>query len=116
MWVYVNPLQAFERSIGTRETILLVYILCILIYYIFFEMIFGITPAKYLTATRVANEFGNKPNFGTLIGRTLSRLIPFDAVSFLFTRGWHDSISDTYVLNDGVAKAAFSFEEKQTAR
>jgi hypothetical protein len=77
------------------------------------EALLGITPAKLLTGTQVTDEFGNKPRFGNIVGRTLSRFIPFDALSFLFARGWHDSISDTYVLDNGPVQETdhFSFEK-----
>lgn len=41
---------------------------------------------------------GEKPSFSVIFKRTLCRLIPFDGFSFLGSRGWHDSISDTYVV------------------
>ena len=45
-------------------------------------------------------EDGTKPDAQTIIKRTLCRLIPFDGLSFFGTpsRGWHDSMSDTYVV------------------
>ncbi len=84
--------------------VIFVLIFCIVLYYSFFEGIFGITPAKLLTATRVTDELGNKPRFLSILGRTLSRLVPFDALSFFFERGWHDAWSDTYVLKDTADK------------
>jgi hypothetical protein len=87
-----------------------------LIYYPFFERVLGATPAKYLTSTCVADEFGNKPGFGTIFLRTICRFIPFDAVSFLGDRGWHDSLSNTYLLEEAEAFEAetqFSFEEQE---
>lgn len=68
-------------------------------YYTFTEGIFGRTLGKFITGTIVVDENGEKPSFGTIFKRSLCRLIPFDGFSFLGTRGWHDSISDTYVVN-----------------
>jgi uncharacterized RDD family membrane protein YckC len=53
----------------------------------------------------VVNEDGSTIDLGTALRRTLCRVIPFEQFSFLgsSTRGWHDSIPDTYV----VQKAAF---------
>jgi uncharacterized RDD family membrane protein YckC len=76
----------------------LVFFGTFLIYYIFFEGLFGRSVAKFITGTTVVNENGVKPDFGTILKRTFCRLIPFDALSFLGSRGWHDSISDTYVV------------------
>ncbi|WP_281227778.1 RDD family protein [Flavobacterium aquiphilum] len=76
-------------------------VIVMLIYYILTEGIFGRSLAKFITGTVVVDENGEKPTFGILFQRTLCRLIPFDALSFLGNsgRGWHDSISDTYVVD-----------------
>lgn len=70
-------------------------------YYIIFESISGRTLGKLITGTIVVDENGIKPGFGKVFKRSLCRLIPFNAVSFLFnpSLGWHDSISDTYVVD-----------------
>jgi uncharacterized RDD family membrane protein YckC len=70
-------------------------------YYTLFESLSGRTFGKLFTGTIVVNENGEKPDFGTVFKRSLCRLIPFNAFSFLFNPGlgWHDSISDTYVVN-----------------
>lgn len=85
-----------ELSIGWTVSIYLV----ILFYYIFMEATFGKTIGKMITGTKVVNEDGTKPELMTIIGRTLCRLIPFDAFSFLGSTavGWHDSISRTRVI------------------
>ena len=69
-------------------------------YYIFMEGITGRTIGKYLTGTIVVDHQGNKPNLETIIKRSFCRAIPFNALSFLGekSRGWHDSISETYVV------------------
>ncbi|MDR7208218.1 RDD family protein [Flavobacterium piscis] len=70
-------------------------------YYTLFESLSGRTLGKLITGTIVVNENGKKPDFGTVFKRSLCRLIPFNAFSFLFNPGlgWHDSISDTYVVD-----------------
>jgi len=77
----------------------LVFIGTSIFYYLFFEGLFGRSVAKFITGTTVVGEDGVKPDFVTILKRTFCRLIPFDALSFLGSRGWHDSISDTYVVN-----------------
>lgn len=69
-------------------------------YYLVFEFFFGRTIGKFITGSVVVNENGLKPNFRIVCVRTLSRFIPFDALSFLIKSGriWHDSISKTYVV------------------
>jgi len=77
-------------------------IVLVIVYYAFFEGVFGKSPAKFITRTRVVTEIGEKPDFATILGRTLCRFIPFEAFSFLGGDpvGWHDSISKTRVIHD----------------
>ena len=72
-----------------------------LFYYNFFEIFSARTVGKYITQTIVVDENGEKPNSETILVRSLCRLIPFNALSFLgvYGRGWHDTISKTYVVN-----------------
>lgn len=79
---------------------LIVFTLFIL-YYTLLEGFFGRSIGKFITGTILVDENGQKPSFGTVFKRSLCRLIPFDAFSFLGSdgRGWHDTISDTYVVN-----------------
>ncbi len=76
------------------------YISFAIVYYLVFEGLFGRTMGKIITGSIVVNENGLKPSFGVICIRTLCRLIPFDALSFLgkSERIWHDSISKTYVV------------------
>jgi len=80
---------------------LLNYILYV-IYYTGMEHSNGKTIGKMVTGTRVVNHKGEKPEFNQIIGRSLARLIPFEAFSFLGEKGigWHDSMTKTYVIND----------------
>jgi len=84
---------------GSDWFIIYFFVLYVL-YHLIFEFIFGKTPAKFITGTKVIDINGRKPNFKTLLIRNVCRLIPFDAISFLISdRGWHDSISKTFVIN-----------------
>lgn len=70
-----------------------------IIYYISLEYYFNKSIGKYFSNTIVVNLDGTKPNFETIIFRTLSRFIPFDALSFLFgDTGFHDRFSDTKLI------------------
>ncbi|NQY05140.1 MAG: RDD family protein [Flavobacteriaceae bacterium] len=71
------------------------------LYYIVFECWTQKTIGKMLTKTIVVDENGNKPSVGSIIGRSLCRMIPFNHFSFLGSkgRGWHDSLSKTYVVD-----------------
>lgn len=71
------------------------------IYYFSMESITDRTLGKYVTKTMVVLENGEKPTNQNIAKRSLCRMIPFDAFSFLGTlgKGWHDSISKTYVVD-----------------
>lgn len=71
------------------------------LYYTLIEGLTGRSLGKYITRTKIINENGEKPDFADAILRSLCRMIPFEAFSFLGEtgRGWHDSISKTYVVD-----------------
>jgi len=75
-------------------------IIVMLLYYVPQEAMFGRTLGKLVTGTKVVDENGNPPSWGSAFGRTLCRFIPFEAFSFFKSdaRGWHDSIPKTYVV------------------
>jgi len=75
-------------------------ILISLIYYNIFEIFTFRTIGKFITKTVVVDAYGEKPTSNEILIRSLCRLIPFDAFSFLGApgKGWHDSISKTYVV------------------
>ncbi|WP_281235488.1 RDD family protein [Flavobacterium gelatinilyticum] len=76
----------------------IIFIVFSIIYYTLTEGFFGRSLGKFITGTVVVNENGERPSLDIILKRTLCRFIPFDAISFLGSRGWHDSISDTYVV------------------
>lgn len=80
----------------------------LIIYYIIIETFTARSIGKYITKTKVVLYDGSKPTFNEILVRTLCRVIPFEALSFLGEdgKGWHDSISKTYIVD--VAK----FESK----
>lgn len=67
-------------------------------YYVFFEGIWARTPGKLVFGTVVVTETGTKPSIKQVVGRTLCRFIPFEALSFFGERGLHDSIPKTRVV------------------
>lgn len=73
-----------------------------LLYYLPTEAIFGRSPAKLITGTRVVSKEGSPASLPQVVGRTLARLVPFEAFSFLGANGrpvgWHDSWSGTRVV------------------
>jgi hypothetical protein len=78
---------------------MLFMILFFVLYYTLTEGLFKVTFGKIITKSTVIDEKGEIISFDKSIGRTLCRLIPFEPFSFLLKeRGWHDSITDTYVV------------------
>ncbi|MBW4888560.1 RDD family protein [Mucilaginibacter sp. HMF5004] len=104
LWLFftTGPINFKEYSFilpGKSFTVLLIYGIICFAYYFLTEYFLGKTPAKFLTKTLVVDVNGNMPSARVIATRTLCRLIPFDALSFIFaTNGWHDSISDTRVV------------------
>lgn len=92
-----ETLQIFFRGRWSLYTIIFLFIL---IYYPISEILFGSSPGKFLTESRVVNSKAESPNSSTIFLRTLCRNIPFDAFSFFSKRGWHDSLSETYVVKE----------------
>jgi len=80
-------------------------------FYFILESISQRTVGKLITQTKVVLEDGTKPTPETIIIRSLCRIIPFEPLSFLGStaRGWHDSISKTYVVDTKI------FEEQKKA-
>lgn len=80
-----------------------------LLYFITETMLKGKTIGKYITKTRVVLEDGTNPTALDYLKRSFSRIIPFEAFSFLGAdaRGWHDTISKTYVVD------AIRFDKKK---
>ncbi len=76
-------------------------ILMALVYYLPQELLFHRTVGKLIFGTKVVKADGSAPSFGQIVGRTLCRNIPFEQFSFLGggSSGWHDSISNTCVID-----------------
>ncbi|MBM3493542.1 MAG: RDD family protein [Armatimonadetes bacterium] len=74
-------------------------VLVFLGYYISCEGATGCTVGKLVTRTRVRTTAGGRAGLGTIVGRTVARLIPFEAFTYLGDGcGWHDELSGTRVL------------------
>jgi uncharacterized RDD family membrane protein YckC len=79
-----------------------------IVYYIPIETHLSRTAGKFITGTIVVLKDGSKPDMGTIVKRTIYRLIPFDVLTFLGSgSGWHDSMSKTYVVKKQL------FDDKQ---
>lgn len=76
----------------------------LLLYYFVSEVLLQRTIGKFATQTIVIDEYGNKPSKKAIFIRSISRLIPLEPLSCLGERGWHDTISKTFVVHVSEAK------------
>jgi|SRR5687767_1372652 len=88
-----------ESSFGF---ILLAYIFSVvnyLIYYTFCEKVFrGYMLGKLISGTRAVRQDGEELTFKDAILRSLVRLIPFEPLSALGRKPWHDTWTNTMVV------------------
>lgn len=82
----------------------------LIIYYSLTEVLLKRSIAKFITNTIVVLEDGSVPSSSDFLRRTFCRLIPLNHLSFFGSpcRGWHDSISNTYVVKKREFEIAFS--------
>lgn len=69
-------------------------------YYIIMEGATGKTLGKYVAGTAVVYANGDRPSYWSAFTRTLSRMVPFEALTAFSSSGrmWHDKWTDTYVI------------------
>lgn len=80
---------------------LTIILIAFFLYFMFMEYKYQKTIGKFLTKTKVVMKDGRKPELNEIFYRTACRLIPFDRISFLFTKnGFHDRLSNTTVIKD----------------
>jgi len=69
------------------------------LYYFVFESIFGRTPGKWLSVSKVVSKKGGRPNILQYMVRSVSRLILIDAFFIPFLdKTLHDYVSATEVV------------------
>ncbi|WP_395750009.1 RDD family protein [Prosthecobacter sp.] len=89
------------EDISTLEDIAYTAVASI-VYYTFFEGLFGRSLGKLITGTKVVTVSGEPLTFGNALMRSLSRIVPFEPFSFLGSgvdTGWHDSWTSTRVVD-----------------
>jgi len=95
-----TALIGLQKIIEINKTLL--GIILIFLYYLICESLWQKTLGKLITRTKVVMIDGSKPDFKHILGRTVSRFIPFEAFSFLGQLGWHDKLSNTRVVMNNV--------------
>ncbi|MEL6863183.1 MAG: RDD family protein [Bacteroidota bacterium] len=96
-------LEEPEESLVTKLRDYLLGSVLVLFYYFVFEYLTkGKTLGKYFTRTRSVTMDNRRMGFSTTLKRSLCRLIPFEAFSFLGDEptGWHDTMTNTKVIID----------------
>lgn len=90
-----------EEEINPFLDRLVTSIVVALVYFLMEFLTKGRSIGKYITKTKVVKEDGSLPTALDYLKRSFSRIIPFEAFSFLGAdaRGWHDTISKTYVVD-----------------
>jgi hypothetical protein len=89
-----------DNLMGLHDSPIVLEILLVLAYFLycfFAEAIFRQTFGKLITRSCIVSN-GVQLSTGRIFIRTLSRLIPFDKLSFLFGGNWHDRVSATTVV------------------
>jgi uncharacterized RDD family membrane protein YckC len=101
VFILTVPLDA-----NVESQMLIGYVIIFIIifgYYYILEAKYQKTVAKFITKTKVVTNDGKRPDKHDILIRTLCRFIPFDQVTYLFTRnGLHDRFSDTVVIKENV--------------
>jgi len=96
-------LQFLQNPVGRFLTGFVIHLL----YFLVCESLWQRTAGKFVTGTIVVTRNGDRPAFGDIAVRTLSRFCPFEPFSFLTSRsgGWHDWWSGTVVVRVAAAGA-----------
>ena len=85
----------------------LVLLLVAFAYYALPEALWGKTPGKFFTRTRVTTASGRTPTLQQILLRTAGRFLWLDWYSYLYKEhpvGWHDLISQTRVVAEPIAE------------
>lgn len=67
-------------------------------YYLLLESTSQASLGKLILGRVVVDEYGEKPAFKQILGRSFARIVPFEPFSCFGTRGWHDEWSKTFVI------------------
>lgn len=98
MLIIPNSINSF---FGQKWFFGILFVASMFVYYLLTEGIFGSTPIKCLTGTRVVDMYKfENATFGHVVGRSLCRFIPFDSLSFFWKGDWHDDFSETLVVEE----------------
>lgn len=86
-------------ELGRLADILLTSIVYFLYMFIIESVSKGRSLGKLITGSKVIMIDGSTPTVKDYFYRSICRIIPFNALSFLGENGWHDSWTETRVIN-----------------
>jgi uncharacterized RDD family membrane protein YckC len=95
--IATHSLGLLEGPLGSLLN-LLFYLILYPGMYIIMEGSTQASLAKLILGRVVVNEYGEKPTFQQILGRSYARVVPFEPFSCFGNTGWHDDWSKTYVL------------------
>ena len=95
-----KKLSYFLMDLSYFEELLFDAVIVVFYFFILESLTFR-SLGKYVTNTKVIMNNGAEPTPKNILIRSLCRIIPFDALSFLGEKGkgWHDAFSKTYVVD-----------------
>lgn len=96
-----NSQNNLAIDLGLEFSFFITTLLIYPLYYSFFEYTWQRTPGKFITKTIVVNEYGEKPDLGYIILRSVLRMVPFEFISCYgdkYSYGWHDKFSKTWTV------------------
>lgn len=88
----------YELIYFIRQYDRVISLLLFFLYYALTEYFLGGTFGKLICGYTVIDQYAGKITFGKSLLRTISRYVPFEALSCFGERGWHDKWSKTYVV------------------
>ena len=92
------PAAAYPGDRRPVEAIQNAFSLVLVLYWLLTEALFGRTLGKLVTGTRVVALDGSRIGWGPAALRTLSRLVPFEGLSYSKGLMWHDRWTKTRVV------------------
>lgn len=116
-----KDIKTATESLSSLEQYALALVI-ILVYYNFFEILLARTVGKFITRTIVVDLYGNKPTANDILLRSICRAIPLEFIIFFGPdcRGWHDRLSDTYVVQTVLLevgrKAFYDYENSRNQK
>ncbi len=85
-------------SINERVIDIVFYLTLYPGYYLLFESTSQSSLGKLILGRVVVDEYGEKPTFNQILGRSFARIVPFEQFSCFSAKGWHDDWSNTFVI------------------